>query len=100
MPPSDAGSSGSRWGSLESGDAGESVKTRVAIEPTSAGGLAGGVETGLMVLPGEEMQWRLLLYIRSLGSDQCLFGYLSWSAPVSQTNARTKTDCRRLRRAA
>lgn len=70
------------------------------MEPNSAGGLAKGVETGLMALPGEEMEGRLLLYNRRLGSDQCRFGCLLWSSSVSQTTARTKTDCRRLGRAA
>lgn len=79
---------------------GKPVKTSVAMEPNSAGGLAESVETGLMALPREEIEGRLLLYNRRLGSDQCLFGCLSWSASVSQTTARTKIDCRRLGRAA
>lgn len=80
---------------------GKPVKTSVAMEPNSAGkGLAESVETGPMALPREEIEGRLLLYNRRLGSYQCLFGCLSWFASVSQTTARTKTDCRRLVRAA
>lgn len=40
---------------------GNPVKTRDATEPTCAGGSAGGVETGPMALPREEMEGTLLL---------------------------------------
>lgn len=106
--PADSGFLGSCGGFPERGRTGEPpgpsrlgkpVKTPVAMEPTCAGGLAGGVETGLLALPREEMEGRLLLYNRRLGSNQCLLGCLSWSASVSQTTARTKTDRRRFPRA-
>ena len=101
--------SGSGWGSRERRRAGEPagpsrpgkpVETCVAMELTCAGGSAGGVETGLLALPCEEMEGGLFLYNRRVGSDQYLLGCLSWSASVSQTTARTETDCRRLPRAA